>query len=285
MERKLVKQGKNALTITLPSKWIQKFNLSQNDSIQINEEKENLIISTHSGKKEKNCEIDIKNLSRGLAFHIITGKYIQGYDKIIIKHNNFKLSQEIGNGFFGFMVEKHDETELIMKDMIKIPQDNFIEIFKRSCQLLIQQARTLKKLENNKINFGDVKDEERLLDSNIFYCLRYINKYEKLENSYKYFLLTTTLETVGDSISEIAKYLDKKETITKEETKLIENIIMGIEEYVTYLFQNNIEKMYNSLNKFKQNIEHKTFIDGIAFSIRENLYNYIGFLIENKNKK
>ncbi len=282
MERKLVKQGKNALTITLPSKWIQKFNLSQNDSIIISEEKENLIISTNTERKVKNCEIDIKNLSRGLAFHIITGKYIQGFDKITIKHNNLKLSQEIGNGFFGFMVEFHDENLLIMKDIIKIPQDNFIEIFKRSCQLLIQQARTLKKLEHKEINFSDVKNEERLLDSNIFYCLRYINKYEKLNNSYKYFLLTTTLETVGDSISEIAKYLDKKETITKDEIKLINNIIIGIEEYVTYLFQNNIEKMYNSLVKFKENIEHKTFIDGIAFSIRENLYNYIGYLVDKK---
>ena len=282
MERKLVKQGKNALTITLPSKWVQKFNLSQNDSIIISEEKENLIISTNSEKKQINCEIDIKDLSRGLAFHIITGKYIQGFDKITIKHNNFKLSQEIGNGFFGFMIESHNENELIMKDMIKIPQDNFLEIFKRSCQLLIQQARTLKKLTNKQITFSDVKTEERLLDSNIFYCLRYINKYEKLENSYRYFLLTTTLETVGDSISEIAKYLDQKESITNEEIILIDNIIIGIEEYVTYLFQNNMEKMYDSLNKFKQNIEHKTFIDGIAFSIRENLYNYIGYLVDKK---
>jgi hypothetical protein len=180
------------------------------------------------------------------------------------------------------MIEKHNDTELIMKDMIKIPQDNFIEIFKRSCRLLIQQARTLKKLQNKENKFSDVKNEERLLDSNIFYCLRYINKYEKLDNSYKYFLLTTTLESVGDSISEIAKYLDKKETISISEVKLINNIIIGIEEYITYLFQNNIEKMYESLNKFKQNIENKTFIDGIAFSIRENLYNYIGYLVDKK---
>jgi antitoxin component of MazEF toxin-antitoxin module len=53
MERKLVRQGKNALTVTLPSRWIQKFNLSQNNSVIITEEKENLIISTSCEKKEK----------------------------------------------------------------------------------------------------------------------------------------------------------------------------------------------------------------------------------------
>ncbi|MCA9460277.1 MAG: hypothetical protein KC550_07040, partial [Nanoarchaeota archaeon] len=239
-----------------------------------------LIISNNKEKIKKTINLDISGMTRGLAFHIVTGKYIEGYDKIILTHNNFTLSQEIGQGFLGMVIEEHTDNQLIMKDIIKIPQDNFIEMFKRSCQLLISQTRLLLKLYEKEISHREIKNAERLLDNNLFYCLRYINKYEKIENSYKYFLLSTTIESVGDYISEISKNINYDKQ-TKETLEMVVNII---EKYVTFLFTKNISKMYISLKDYKNQIPKETFIDGLAFIIGENLYNYIGYLIENNNE-
>lgn len=281
MERQLVKQGRNALTVTLPSKWLKENNLKEKESVQIKEEKGNLIISNNKEKIKKIISVDISGMSRGLAFHIITGKYIEGYDKIILKHNNLALSQEIGMGFLGMIIEEQTENKLIMKDIIKIPEDNFIEIFKRSCQLLISQARLLIKLYNKEISHKEIKVAERLLDNNLFYCLRYINKYEKIENSYKYFLLSSTIESIGDYISEISKNIN----YDKQTKQTLEMIINIIEKYVTFLFTENINKMYLSLKEYKNKIPKKTFIDGLALTIGESLYNYIGYLVENNKDK
>ncbi|MDA3855787.1 MAG: hypothetical protein PF569_05990 [Candidatus Woesearchaeota archaeon] len=280
MERQLVKQGRNALTMTLPSKWIKSHYLSEKDSVQVREEKGELIISSNKSLEKREIKLDIRGMRRGLAFHIITGKYIEGYDRIILKHDNFSLSQEIGNGFLGMIIENHTSEELIMKDIIGIPEDDFIMLFKRGCQLLIQQARTIRKQLEKQATKEDVKNEERLLDNNLFYCLRYINKYEKVENSYKYFLLTSTIESIGDYLSELSKRLDVKKRISKTDIENIDLTIKSIEMYVVYLFENNIHKMYDLLSKFKKNIHRDSFIGGLCFAIEENLYNYIGYFIE-----
>lgn len=281
MERKLVKQGAGALTLTLPANWIKKNNLTQEDVVFIKESKNQLILCNNSSINEKETKIDIKNLEKGYAFHLVTGKYIEGYDKIILEHNNLELSQKIGKSFLGMVIEEHTDKHLIMRDIIKIPSDNFVEIFKRSCQILIQQVRLLKKFSEGNATFEQVKKEERLLDSNLFYCLRYINKYEKIENSYKYFLLTTTMESVGDLISEIGEYL-KKEKITLKEKEILELIVETVEKYVLYLFQNNMKKMYETLKIKNRNFYQKSFVGGVALAIREALYNYIGYLVPKK---
>ncbi len=275
MERKLVKQGRNSLTMTLPSDWIKKNNLTQEDCVYIKEEKNQLLIFSNEEKREKkSVELNIKNMKRGLAFHLVIGKYIEGYDRIILKHNNPILAQKIGTQFIGMIIEEHDDEKTIIKDIIKVPEENFVSIFKRACQLLIQQTKTLKKRINNEAEHEDVKAEERLLDYNIFYCLRYISKYEKLENSYKYFLLCTTIESIGDILSKISSHYKPKDKQTVEQT------IEIIEQYITYLFTKNIEKMYWSVKDFKSKIKRDSFVDGLSYSIAENLYNYIGYIKE-----
>lgn len=277
MERKLVKQGRNALTMTLPSEWVKKNNLTGKNVVHILEERGNLIIKSDYNKVSREISINIENMTKGLAFHIITGKFIQGYDRIIIKHNNNSLAQSIGQGFMGMIVEEHTDNSIILRDMIQIPTDNFIQIFRRGCQLLISQARILQKQTKKESRYEDVKNEEKLLDSNLFYCLRYINKYENLEKSYKYFLLCTTIESVGDIISEISKYA------TKRNQQTIDLIVKVVEDYVLCLFTNDITKMYNSIQSFKKSIDKKSFVDGLAVTLGENLYNYIGYIVEDKN--
>lgn len=275
MERKLVKQGRSALTMTLPHTWTAKYGLTDKDSVFVREEKDYLIVRSKEIKTERVFKVDISGMGRGLAYHIITGKFIEGYDKFVIKHDNFKFSQEIGSGFFGMIVEEHTNSKLVMKDIIKEPRDSFIELFKRGCQLLIQQVRTLRKMITENATKNDVKNEERLLDTHLFYCLRYINKYERIDKSYRYFLLTTTIESVGDFISEIAKCIEKKDL------EKINLLVDMIENYVTALFQNNMKKMYKTLVEIKSQIERETFIDGLILSVRETLYNYVGFIVDN----
>ena len=74
MIRKIIKQGHNTLTMTLPSNWVKKFNLTPGDEIDLSErdnglfittEKHNSIMETDETSKNKldynfATEIDIK---------------------------------------------------------------------------------------------------------------------------------------------------------------------------------------------------------------------------------
>jgi len=44
MKRKIIKQGHNTLTITLPSEWVKKLNLNAGDEIEVYERDSGLVI-------------------------------------------------------------------------------------------------------------------------------------------------------------------------------------------------------------------------------------------------
>lgn len=277
MERKLVKQGRNAITMTLPSEWIKQNNLTEKDSVKVFENNDELIITTNYNKKEKlECEINLKDCLRSYCYHVIQGKYIEGYDKIIINHNNPELIGQISKILIGFIIEEHTNTKTIFKNLIVVPEENFDEIFRRTTQLFLKQTRTLTRITKNEATYEQLKAEEYLLDDNLLYCLRYLKKYEKNGNSYKYFLLCSTLESAGDLVTEIAKEI-------KNDTKLAELIQNGIENYITALLIKNAKLMYTSLREFRKNIPQKTFVHGLTYSLAETLYNFMGYLVEKEN--
>ena len=59
MRRRIIKQGHNTLTVTLPSKWVQLFNLKQGDEIEINERENGLFLTTEKHDEELKTEIDL----------------------------------------------------------------------------------------------------------------------------------------------------------------------------------------------------------------------------------
>ena len=46
MKRRIIKQGHNTLTITLPSKWAKKFNINPGDEVELIEQGKDLKIAT-----------------------------------------------------------------------------------------------------------------------------------------------------------------------------------------------------------------------------------------------
>ncbi len=62
MRRKIIKQGHNTLTITLPSKWAKNFNLKSGDEIEIIERDNGLFLSTEKKQESNKVQIDINDM-------------------------------------------------------------------------------------------------------------------------------------------------------------------------------------------------------------------------------
>jgi len=132
-------------------------------------------------------------------------------------------------------------------------------------------------LTKKQATFDDIKQQEALIDSNIYYCMRYINKYRLQEDSYKEFLLCSTIEEAADIITLLAKHL--------KTTRTAEIIYEGIQSYDKYLFSSDLKKVYTALRQFKDKMPTKTFTDGLSFELAEVLYNNIGYLMERGEKE
>lgn len=273
MERKLVKQGRNALTITLPSEWIKMKNLTFKDVVTIKEEKGNLIVSTNKEKLISQTQIDVSKFTEKLVLNTLIGAYIKGYDKIVLLNPTPFINEKANELYLlGMIIEEQTDKKIIFSNIISKPENNFEEIFKRSCILLVDLSRKLILLSQEKIKPEEIKKSERILDQNLFYCLRYINKYRTLEESHKLFLLIATIEQIADNISYLRKYINNNEILATKITKLIEIYVQGI-----------LIKDYNKISlgilEFRETIEQKNFAQGYAYSITDTMINYLGYLI------
>jgi phosphate uptake regulator len=61
MRRKIIKQGNNSYTLTLPIKWVKEYNLDGADEVEIIEEEGSLKIVSEQKKIKKEISITINN--------------------------------------------------------------------------------------------------------------------------------------------------------------------------------------------------------------------------------
>ncbi len=269
MERKLVKQGRNALTMTLPSDWVKQKGLSEKDYVYVTSG-DLLIVSSQNTTLSKEIELDLSGFDLRLSYHYLNNFYISGYDVIKIKHDSPEVISEICANYIGMVFEQHTSNYSVLKNIIRTPEDNFHSIFRRITSMLVDFTRGLRDCVS-----GEKKSLYNLdwqMDDMILYCMRYLNKYEFKEEKSKYFLLLSSLESIGDYVKRISKNIG-------EDKKLAEELINLIEKYVQFLLLKDIKGCYGFLRKSKLAVKKETFLDGVIWGLIETMYNYMGYLV------
>lgn len=270
MERKLVSQGRGAMTITLPAQWIKKKGLRAGESITISERRAGLLVQSGPAAPKQAATVHLRELPRSGAWHLIAAKYIEGYDEIEVFHNNPSLVQEIIGGFIGMIIEEHTPTRTIIRSIVAVPEENFAAVFRRAGHLLVQLSATLELMAQGKATQADIDSVEHLLNAAIMYCMRYLHKYETSERQYQKFLLCSTIEESGDLIKTIARHIGNDVALAKDIHALIA-------DYTQMLFKKEFSKLYTRLRKFRNSLATQRFVEGLAFWLSENLYDYLGY--------
>lgn len=166
MQRKLIKQGQNTLTITLPAKWIKKNNLVNGDFVEISSENNSLNIS--SNKKEK----PIKSISLTLDSEVesdirtkITNAYRSGFDSININYNSktqFKTIEEvISKNLLGFEIMPSSKNKCIIENIAEPSTSKYEIIFQKILHMITQLFElTRNNLEQN--SFENIEEIEKI---------------------------------------------------------------------------------------------------------------------------
>ena len=145
MKRKIIKQGHNTLTITLPSDWVKRFNLQGGNEIDLIEKDNGLFLTTEKINSIKKAEFDITGMDIPVIWKYFMSVYREGYDEILVKfHPDTKLDsphkfftyhqldlrygkerekkiayevlQEFVSRFIGLEIVKHGEDFVLIKE-------------------------------------------------------------------------------------------------------------------------------------------------------------------------
>jgi phosphate uptake regulator len=271
MERKLVRQGRDALTMTLPAKWLKQKGLKAGDSVFIEQHDAFLKLNTSTKVKYSETTINARELIGTMSWHAIIARYIEGYDRIEISHNDSKSVQRFCTQLIGMIIEEHSSKRTVIKTIISQPENNIDVLINRIMNMFIQLSRILEDISLKEADASDLKTQEELLDHTIYYCMRYLNKYSVDDKSYRYFLLCYMIEEAGDILKNVAKFSPSK--------RLVQIIRENIEKYVHNMSKGDFKKAYSELRIFRNAVEGKDFVNGIAFELAETLYNNLGYMI------
>ena len=254
MKRKIIKQGHNTLTMTLPRDWVSKLNLNAGDEVDVLERENALVINGHQNLKQKKVEVDITDFTLPLLWRYFQSTYRAGCDEIRIKFDPNKkkyddafhfyttqfeyqklgekipqkpaiaMIQELVDRFIGMAIMESGEGYCVIKEMGEVSKKEFDNSLRRIFLVLLQLFdRVIEAIEKNEVNDAGLCKEIHTIDLNVDkfvdYCGRILNKVvDSVLEDQKPLMFSTLflLELLGDEFKYIGKHLAFSDKPVKE---------------------------------------------------------------------
>lgn len=265
MKRKVIRQGNNTLTITLPKKWCERFQIKGGNEIEVNEQEGsfNLLISALRKEDIKKADIDISGLDLASIRHAMRSAYKLGYDEILLKFDDphiieFKtggsftimqlINHEVGM-LIGCEIVEQGKYSVLIKDFTLASVEEFDNILRKVFLLLSNYAKDL--VEGAKTmdkTFLQSMDEKHYnVTKFIFFCLRILNKkgYKDFSKTLVVYYLTSVLDDILDINKYVARDLTffKQKKLKKETIEILNMISDQIHNFYDYFYKPKKEKL------------------------------------------
>ncbi|MFH1064021.1 MAG: hypothetical protein V1729_03000 [Candidatus Woesearchaeota archaeon] len=213
MQRKLVKQGQNALTVTLPAKWLRGMSLNAGDEIFIDDGGKDLILSASDREGVKNGSFNLDSASNDQIRSVLASAYKSGYDEIILNFNEqppLQIINALISTFTGLEVVSQTKTSVVIKSFLRTEEKEVMNLVVKMFQILKLVAEMIED-DWNSVDFENI---DQLIKGNVRklrdHCLRtiHVNKYGG-DKSYDYYDFVTQLEKLGADLRSLAEYASK----------------------------------------------------------------------------
>jgi antitoxin component of MazEF toxin-antitoxin module len=278
MKRKVIRQGHNTLTVTLPSGWAQSLNLKAGDEIEVVEKENTLIVNADHNGKAKTAVIDIRNFTIPLLWRYFSSAYRAGNDEIKILFDPHQkkfddayhyytsqfdysklgekippkpalaMIQEVVNRFVGVDIIESGDGYVIVKELGEVSTKEFENSLRRIFLVILQMFERLKEaIKNDEIGEASLCKEIHAIDLNVDkfvdYCCRILNKIDvNFPANQKPIIFSSLflLELIGDEF----KYIGKHIALSKKPVKEVLELLELTEEHFKLYY-----KMYHSFSR------------------------------------
>lgn len=277
MKRRIIKQGHNTLTVTLPSEWTKKLNLQAGDEVDVLENNGSLLINSkqHSGKKS--TTIDITGFNVPMIWRFFQGAYREGYDEIKVVYDknqkecesayDYYTSQfayarigekprkkltldmisDVVNRFIGVAIIDHGDNYCTIKEMGELSSREFDNSLRRIFLLILELFDVvIDMIKDNKIGDMSICKTLHSMDINvdrfIDYCSRINNKINDSsfqKNKPLMFSTLFLLELLGDEFKYIGTHLAVSKKKVDELVPFVESVKKHFEMYYHLFYKFN----------------------------------------------
>jgi len=281
MKRKVIRQGHNTLTITLPAKWVESNNIKAGDEIEIEENEKKylrLFSSVLNNGSTKSVEIDVSGLDHNSIRQKLRSAYKFGYDEITILFDNNIVSElrtekktplmelinhEVSN-LIGCEVIKQSNNSCVIKDYAVDSELEFDSTLRRIFLLVEDFGQSLiEQMKNcDSASLEGMRERHFNIAKFIFYCLRLINKGKSINGNKETFLYYIVTEL--DEILDIMKYAAadflkfKGKRLSKDTLDLLTKMIAQNKFFCEFFYKPTAENL-GRLAENRWNIKNNIF--------------------------
>jgi len=265
MKRKLIKQ-KSAYTITLPIEWIRENNLEAKDEIELDREKDSLILSSKAKSQNKEIKIDLEKGTEDYYRIMIEGPYLRGYDKmtlILPDEKQINQIQKIVSNLIGFEITNQKEKLIEITQTAEPTEEQFKNLFERTINIIDYTQETLKEsFEKNSFKeLEEIKSQKDDARRFLLFCTRtlYKKRITTREDETFMHLLLERLILIEHNYSYLYEMLSKisKPKILNKSKDLLETTTEMFNLFKKMLFKKQI-KNFSKINELWKKIYFST---------------------------
>jgi len=260
MNRKVIKQGNNTLTVTLPKEWTKKNGIEAGDEISVVEKGKELAINSPKAMPLSNIEIDITGMDGSSIVLLIRGLYRRGYDKIVINTKDEKVkhiragmmkkvvdvvNSEV-NRLVGFEVFHQTKYSFEIKSISAEQIEDFETVLRRIFLLTLDYYADFREAieKREKRPSLSLMEKPDSLVKFISYASRLLNKrgYAKYDYSPFLYHLIESLELISDCMKNALRFaLNNDVKMTNYSRKIMDEIGECIQIYYDAYYKFSFE--------------------------------------------
>lgn len=226
MKRKVVKQGPATLMVSLPSKWVKKYNIKKGDELEINEDSGKLVLGKEITLGVQQNSIDVSGQDT-MIHRIIGAVYKAGYDDLIIKYSNseeLKIIQDrLDLNLVEFDIAEYKENSVRVKSVSKLDTGQFDIVYKKVFFILKDITRDILTAvsKNDYETLKSITMRDKSLDKYADYCRRLLNKRveTKFNKPKPIYSLIEEIEIIGDMYKDICTEIAKNKIVLSKDIK------------------------------------------------------------------
>ena len=242
MQRKLVRQGNNALTVTLPAKWTKLHNLAAGSIVEIQENESKLQISSKQLRSTRSVDIKLDSRKEYSIRSIIASCYKEGYGIINLhfeKQISPKILHKVISSFTGLEIISHTKNSFEIRCFLNIEEGDCAQLLEK----LFHTTQYIASLLKPDPQAADIDEINTLVELSVRklrdHALRAIATMRfGAEKSYEYYDIVTVLEKIAASLRRLMKTLQEtKDPEAQEVEKIQEHFSLLYKAYLSQKFK------------------------------------------------
>ena len=257
MRRKIIKQGNNSYTLTLPISWIRERKLDSGGEVEMHQEDNNLYISlpTDVRRTKNEIQVDANDFNERTMRNILNQFYRKGYDKIQITSVTREQLEDIRkitkNTLLGFEVTHESSSECTVQKVAEPSGDSFDAILRKIFLYILDDSQQILE-EFTKKNLEGLKEKTRnkeAIDDYTNLCRRLIieEKIGGTKNSYFLFSIVSRLSLIYHAYYYLYKFVTSQKNLSLEAESL--NFLKNTNEMFTLFYEAFYRKDINKAHK------------------------------------